>query len=181
VVFDPVDLPTVAVKALPAPSGGPRPEGVKVVRPPADANTFPSETPRALPTADHGGEVAGDPDAPVGPAVTGLPPGPAPVAPQVHAAQIVELDAQAVRVLHQVPPVYPALARLLRAQGPVELRMTIDAAGVPMEIQVVSGPHPLLVNEALRVARLWRFQPATLNGAAVAATFRLTVAFRLER
>ena len=94
---------------------------------------------------------------------------------------LMQLDFQQVRVLHQVQPVYPALARLTRAQGTVELRMTIDGAGVPTDVEVLSGPHPLLSAEAVRVARLWRFQPATVDGAAVPASFRLTVAFRLER
>lgn len=177
--FDPVPP---AVKVQPPPSAGTRPEGFTAVQPPPDANVIPNYTPAALPTTDRSGEIAGDPNAPVGPRVVGLPPGPA-ATPQVapRAAQVVELETQAIRVLHQVPPVYPALARLTRIQGPVELRMTIDASGAPTDIQVISGPHPLLVNEAVRVARLWRFQPALLDGTPVAASFRLTVAFRLER
>ena len=183
VIIDPdLDPVAPAVKVQPPPSAGTRPEGFKAVQPPPDANTIPDITPAAYPTIDRSGEIAGDPNAPVGPRVVGLPPGPA-ATPQVapRAAQVVELETQAIRVLHQVPPVYPALARLTRIQGPVELRMTIDASGAPTDIQVISGPHPLLVNEAVRVARLWRFQPALLDGTPVAASFRLTVAFRLER
>ncbi|WP_306601252.1 energy transducer TonB [Geothrix sp. 21YS21S-2] len=183
VIFDP-EPPTVlpSVKVDPPPSGGPVPAGFRAVQPPLDTNTLPDYTPASLPTTNRSGEIAGDPNAPVGPRVVGLPPGPAPT-PQAapRAAQVVELETQAIRVLHQVPPVYPALARLVRVQGPVELRMTIDTSGAPTDIQVISGPHPLLVNEAVRVARLWRFQPALLDGTPVAATFRLTVAFRLER
>ncbi|BDU72516.1 energy transducer TonB [Mesoterricola silvestris] len=184
VIIDPdLDPPRPAVRVEPARGGGPVPPGLKVVQPPPDANVIPDHTPAGLPTANHGGEIAGDPNAPVGPGIVGLPPGPPtpPVQTAPRAAQVVEMETQAMRILSQVPPVYPALARLTRIQGPVELRMTVDVTGTPTDIQVISGPHPLLVNEAVRVARLWRFQPAKLDGIPVAATFRLTVAFRLER
>lgn len=184
VIVDPGETPVAPVaKVQPPPAGGARPEGFRTVQPPVDANTIPVVTPTAFPTEDHSGEIAGDPNAPVGPRVAGLPPGPVAPAPAVaaHPGRVVEIDMQSLRILRQVPPVYPALARLVKAQGPVELRMTIDASGVPTEIEVLSGPHPLLVNEALRVARLWRFQPAMVDGVPVAATFRLTVGFRLER
>ncbi len=182
VIIDSDPMPAVPTpKADPPPSGGPAPAGFTAVRPPTDGNVIPDETPAALPVADRSREVAGDPGAPAGPYVAGLLPGPAPQPAPPAAIRVVELETQAIRVLHQVPPVYPALARLARIQGPVVLRLTIDASGVPTDIQVVSGPHPLLVNEAVRVARLWRFQPALLDGTPVPATFSLTVAFRLER
>lgn len=91
----------------------------------------------------------------------------------------VELTMAQVRVLSAVNPVYPSTARLIRAQGPVELRMTIDAQGVPTDVQVVSG-HPVFHAEALRAARLWRFEPAQMGGRAVPASFRLTINFRLQ-
>jgi protein TonB len=149
-----------------------------------DANTVPLETPRSMPTEDRGLTVAAGPENPLVPGVQGLPLSPTAPPPAVavpaHAGPL-EVDFRQMRILSQVPPVYPALARMIKAQGAVELRMTIDAQGVPTDIQVISGPHPLLVNEAVRVARLWRFQPATQDGIPVAAAFRLTVGFRLER
>jgi protein TonB len=92
----------------------------------------------------------------------------------------VTVELKDLRVLHQVQPVYPALARAIRAQGPVLLLMTVDAMGVPTEVQILSGPHPALMAEAERVARLWRFEPARVDGRAVPAQFRLTVLFRLS-
>jgi TonB family protein len=93
----------------------------------------------------------------------------------------IELPESQVQILRQVNPVYPALARLVRAEGVVDLRLTIDAQGIPIEVEVMGGPHPLLINEAVRVAHLWRFQPAMVDGVATAAAFRLKVSFRLAR
>jgi protein TonB len=176
-------VPPPVANVAPPPSG-PLPAGFQRVLPPMDANTVPLETPRSMPTEDRGLTVAAGPENPLVPGVQGLPLSPTAPPPAVavpaHAGPL-EVDFRQMRILSQVPPVYPALARMIKAQGAVELRMTIDAQGVPTDIQVISGPHPLLVNEAVRVARLWRFQPATQDGIPVAAAFRLTVGFRLER
>lgn len=182
-IVDPTEVPALPqARPLPPPSGaGTRPAGFTPVAPAADANVVPVNTPDTLNLQDRSREIGASADAPVGPRVDGATPEPAPPAPLARAGGAVEVDFQQIRILHQVQPVYPALARLVKAQGAVELRMTIDETGVPTEVDVISGPHALLINEAVRVARLWRFQPATLGGAAVAATFRLTVGFRLER
>lgn len=172
------------VRPAPAMAGGTRPEGFKMIQPKADDNTVPVVVSSALPTADHSHEMVGDPNAPVGPVVQGkLPEPPAPPAPPqaVRPAGPVEVDVQMVRILQQVQPTYPPLARLVKAQGPVEMRLTIDTHGVPTEVTVLHGPHPMLIAEAVRVARLWRFAPMTMDGVPVPASFRLTVGFRLER
>ncbi len=96
------------------------------------------------------------------------------------APSIVDFDFRQMRVLHQVAPIYPAMARLARIQGDVVLLMTVDPQGVPTEVRALSGPHPSLEQEAMRVARFWRFEPATLNGQPVSAQFRLTLLFRLK-
>jgi protein TonB len=94
--------------------------------------------------------------------------------------QVIDVEMAQVQVLHRVDPVYPALARLVGAQGDVVLRMTIDAKGLPSEVKVVSGPEALRA-EALRCARQWRFTPALMGGEAVPAAFNLTLRFMLRR
>ncbi|HEX9081755.1 MAG TPA: energy transducer TonB [Holophagaceae bacterium] len=89
------------------------------------------------------------------------------------------LEPSQVRVLYQVNPVYPPLARMAHVQGSVVLMMTIDAMGVPTEVQVLQGP-PAFREEALRAARQWRFEPARQAGVPVPASFRLTLNFRLQ-
>jgi protein TonB len=90
-----------------------------------------------------------------------------------------DFTANPPRVLQAVNPIYPTMARFSHIQGPVELLMTIDERGVPSRVEVVSG-HPAFHAEAERAARLWRFEPATLEGQPVPARFRLTIAFRLK-
>lgn len=167
----------------PAAPAGPRPAGFTVVQPRPDDNVIPERVDPLDRMQDRSHLVVGDPTAPVGPVIPGLPVGPSnpePPRPVVPAGPV-EIPTSAVTVLSRVDPVYPALARLVKAQGPVELRLTIDEQGVPVEVEALSGPHPLLVAEAARVARLWRFRPATAAGSPVQATFRLTVTFRLAR
>jgi TonB family protein len=93
---------------------------------------------------------------------------------------MLEIEPSAVRVLHSVQPSYPTLARLARVQGPVVLQLTIDAQGVPTDVKVVSSPHTALEGESMRVARLWRFAPATADGHPIAATFKLTLNYVLR-
>ena len=93
---------------------------------------------------------------------------------------VLELEPSAVRVLHQVQPNYPQLARQAKVQGSVVLQMTIDAQGFPTEVRVVSSTHPAFEGESLRVARLWRFEPARLEGRPMAAKFNLTLHFSLK-
>lgn len=89
-----------------------------------------------------------------------------------------DFTANPPRVLTAINPSYPAMARISHLQGPVVLLMTIDEHGVPALVQVLSG-HAAFHAEAERAARLWRFEPATVEGRPVPARFRLTISFRL--
>jgi len=157
---------------------GQRPPGAEITQRPAVTDQVPVITPTGLPTTDrsHAGQFTAD--MPVAKDGTGAltPPVPVAIQPAPPAAPV---EVKELRVLAQVQPVYPALALRARIHGPVVLRMTVDAQGVPSEVQVEGGPHPSLCAEALRVARLWRFEPARVDGRAVAAQFHLTVVFRL--
>jgi protein TonB len=91
----------------------------------------------------------------------------------------IQLSGDAVRILHQVDPVYPPLAKAAHQQGQVVIRMTIDERGLPEDVRAISG-LPSLQASALWAARQWRFQPATQDGHPVAATFLLTLNFVLR-
>lgn len=114
---------------------------------------------------------------PIGTAPTGTGQASAPEA--VGAAQVRFIDMSTVRILRQVTPVYPALARRTHVQGAVVLLMTIDEAGAPTDVKVLEG-HPGLQEAALQAARQWRFEPARVDGRPVPASFRLTLNFRLQ-
>ncbi len=157
------------------------PERPKDWTPPVDSNVVPNTTPTSLPTENltmstARAETPADALRHTLPAsqATGTGTG------SGSSGTVVDFDFQQMRVLHQVAPVYPAMARLARIQGDVVLLMAVDPRGVPTEVKALSGPHPSLEQEAMRVARLWRFEPATLNGQAVSAQFRLTLLFRLK-
>ncbi len=83
-----------------------------------------------------------------------------------------------VRVLEEVRPAYPRMAKLVRVQGPVEVALKVDEQGHPTEVVAVNG-NALLNAEALKAAKSWRFQPALRNGRAIASDFRIRFEFRL--
>lgn len=133
----------------------------------------PDAIPTGLPTQDLSGLQVPRPTglvpAGTGQSTTSEPPG---------TGQVQYIDMSTVRILHQVSPVYPALARMTHVQGTVVLMMTIDERGIPTEVQMLEG-HPVFREEALRAARQWRFEPARLEGRPTPASFRLTLNFRL--
>lgn len=138
--------------------------------PPVVSQQIP-DTPPTLPTADHShdapAQTPSGPAQPAGPATTASPNGP------------VNLSGDSVRILHSVTPVYPPLAKMAHKQGQVVIRMTIDTAGNPTDVQAVSG-EDIFKLPALQAARQWRFAPATQNGQPVPATFLLTLNFVLR-
>ena len=87
-------------------------------------------------------------------------------------------QVQAPRLIHQVQPVYPPLARQARIQGDVIIDSVIDAQGRVTQMKVVSG-SPLLVESAIHALQQWRYQPTLLNGQPVAVDMLVTVHFAL--
>ena len=83
------------------------------------------------------------------------------------------------RLVHEVQPVYPPLARAARVSGDVELTAIIGTDGAVRQLQVAKG-HPLLAQAALDAVRQWRYRPATLNGDPVEVITNITVMFRLQ-
>lgn len=82
-------------------------------------------------------------------------------------------------LIRKVQPVYPALARSVRIQGPVILDAVISKAGTIEHLQLVSG-HPMLVPAALAAVSQWRYRPYILNGEAIEVETRITVNFVLQ-
>lgn len=79
------------------------------------------------------------------------------------------------------PPTYPAMSRRNREQGRVTLRVSVDAEGRVLGIEVVETSGHIALDEAARRAvRDWRFQPAMQDGRPVVASARVGITFRLE-
>jgi TonB family protein len=86
------------------------------------------------------------------------------------------LQGSAIR---KVPPAYPPIARAARAQGAVQVNVTVDENGNVIDANVVSG-HPLLRDAAIEAARQWQFKPTLLAGEAVKVQGLLTFNFTLQ-
>jgi protein TonB len=101
------------------------------------------------------------------------PPTPAPGGPiRMH------LGVDQPRKVHDVVPVYPALARAAGARGVVIIEATIDARGDVVATKVLRSV-PLLDEAAVEAVRQWKYTPARLNGEPVAVLMTVTVNFTL--
>lgn len=83
------------------------------------------------------------------------------------------------RLLRQVQPQYPPLARQARIQGTVKLSAIIAKDGTIQQLEVVSG-HPLLIPNALQAVKQWQYKPTLLNGQAVEVITQIDVNFTLS-
>jgi periplasmic protein TonB len=106
-------------------------------------------------------------------ALTLPPPAPGQVPPRV-GGQVKE-----PRLVSVVKPVYPAIARQGLVEGDVVVETEIDATGKVTRMKVLSGPA-LLHQAAMNALRNWRYEPAMLDGQALAVQMRVTVKFHLR-
>lgn len=86
---------------------------------------------------------------------------------------------QAPRLIRQVQPIYPTIAKEARISGEVEIDSVIDEHGNVTQMKVVSG-NPLLVPAALKAVEQWKYQPTLLNGRPIAVDMEVTVTFKLD-
>jgi protein TonB len=75
-----------------------------------------------------------------------------------------------------VAPVYPAAARAAGIGGVVELDVSVDETGRVVKVDAVSG-HALLRAAAADAVGRWRYEPALVEGLAVASQGRVTLTF----
>jgi len=83
------------------------------------------------------------------------------------------------KAIRKVQPPYPPIAKAARAQGAVQVQITISETGEVIEANAING-HPLLRDAALQAARQWLFQPTELGGAPVKVQGILTFNFVLD-
>lgn len=91
-------------------------------------------------------------------------------------------SANAIAYADVPPPPYPAMARRKRLEGEVLLRVRVDEAGKPVEVEIEkSSGHRLLDNTARdHVLKRWRFRPALVGGRPVQAWARVPLNFRID-
>lgn len=91
----------------------------------------------------------------------------------------VSSGVQEARLIRRVEPVYPHLPMLARVSGEVVMDVSIDEEGNVAAIKVISG-HTLLVDEAVRAVRQWKYSPTLLNGEPVPVICSVRVVFKLR-
>ena len=87
-------------------------------------------------------------------------------------------DMQPPRLVYQVGPVYPSLAKAARIQGTVRLKAIIGKQGTVDGIQLIDG-HPFLIKAAFEAVLQWRYRPARDFGVPVQVTIEIDLPFRL--
>src|SRR5262245_11469844 len=76
----------------------------------------------------------------------------------------------------KVQPTYPEIARTAKAQGAIQVQITVNESGEVIGARVING-HPLFRDAALQAAKQWRFKPTQLSGVPVKTQGVLTFNF----
>jgi len=84
------------------------------------------------------------------------------------------------KVIKQVTPRYPPLARDAHITGEVVIDAIIDEHGNVTEMKVLSG-SPLFYAAALEALREWKYEPTYLNDEPVSVQLIVTIQFRLNQ
>ena len=184
----PIFVNLIAPEAPPKPPEPPppRPEPPrplpKLPPPPAPLITAP---PLPLPTpaafvAPPPPELPPILEAPAPPVVVAVPTPPAPPPPPPPAPKTIPASA----VQYLVAPVveYPRLSRRANEQGRVMVRVYIDEAGLPRNVQISqSSGHPRLDEAAVAAVQKTRFKPYTENGQPTPGWAYTPIDFDLEK
>ena len=104
------------------------------------------------------------------------PPEPPPVKPSTQRLPSTVLTSKAISLPQ---PIYPMIAKQIRAQGPVNVQILVDEQGHVLSAQAING-HPTLLAAAKEAAMRARFTPTVLNGQAVKVQGVITYNFTLQ-
>jgi len=86
---------------------------------------------------------------------------------------------QRPKLLSSPPPTYPLTARTAKVQGVVVIDVFVDETGKVSSMRVLSG-SALLTDAAIEAVRRWKYEPARLNGEAIATHTQVSVNFSLH-
>src|SRR5580693_2594041 len=87
-------------------------------------------------------------------------------------------NVAAAKLVRQVTPLYPPIAKTAHISGTVILHAVIAKDGSIQELTYISGP-PLLMKNAMDAVRQWRYSPTLLNGEPVEVDTTISVVFTL--
>jgi len=128
-----------------------------------------------VPGGIAGGSAGGVLGGIIGGSGGGMPPPPKPTQQRVRVGG----QVQAAKMIRQITPVYPQIAKTAHVQGTVILHAIISKDGTVQELQYVSGPA-LLMRSAMDAVRQWKYQPTLLNGEPVEVDTTISVVFTLS-
>ncbi|MBX3276680.1 MAG: energy transducer TonB [Acidobacteria bacterium] len=175
-----IDTPTTFTAPVKPPEKIPDPSSVQS-RPVVSAVAS-TGVPGGVPGGVTGGVPGGVPGgASSGPPPPPPPPPPAPTPTPTPVPREIKVSGGVLQgsAIRRVQPPYPPIAKAARAQGAVQVQVTISEDGRVIDAQVVSG-HPLLREAALQAARQWAFKPTELSGVPVKVQGVLTFNFTLN-
>jgi TonB family protein len=78
----------------------------------------------------------------------------------------------------KVQPEYPAMAKQLKIEGPVELEAVVSETGTVEKVNILSG-NPVLTRPAADAVRKWKFVPFTADGKTVKALVPVGMNFKM--
>jgi TonB family protein len=87
---------------------------------------------------------------------------------------------EAMTILHQEVPPYPAKARMEKLEGEVIIELIINEKGIPLSAEIVQSTNEVFSPVAQQAAFEWRFTPVLFHGEKVRANFRICYRFILE-
>ncbi len=87
-------------------------------------------------------------------------------------------NLQAAKIIKQVPPVYPEIAKKAGVSGTLTFRAVIGKDGTVQQIVYVSG-SPLLMRSAMLAVRQWTYQPTLFQGEPIEVDTTITVVYQL--
>jgi protein TonB len=187
---------TFLVAPAPPPPPPPPAAPVKVVHVapriiPLNKMVAPTVIPKKVEVAhDTAPDMAGVPGGIGVPGGTGVPGGvlggiigssapPPPPAPAHLAPVRIGGNVEQSKLLQQVQPVYPPIARAAHIQGTVVLHAIIGKDGTIQQLQYVSGPA-MLTQAAMSAVRQWHYRATVLDGEPVEVDTTISVTFTLD-
>lgn len=72
------------------------------------------------------------------------------------------LHAEGRRVMHKMPPAYPAIAKTLHVGGAVMVRATVNPAGDVVEVKAEGG-NKLFAQPAEDAVKKWKFERGSVQ------------------
>jgi protein TonB len=93
--------------------------------------------------------------------------------------ELIVSRVQESKLIRKIIPAYPSLALRGHVEGTVILEINVDEEGNVGDVRVLQG-NPLLVGEAERAVKQWKYSPTLLNGEPIPVLSSVTVDFRLK-